>query len=103
MKRRTAHWLVGLWLTPFLAIAQIQVSFPVNRAVFQRSANNEANIQINGFYTRPVSRVEARVQARNGQGTSSDWVTIQANPSGGNYAGVLTVRGGAGITWKCGA
>lgn len=94
MKQRTAHWLVGLWLTPLLAIAQIQVSFPVNRAVFQRSANNEASIQINGFYTRPVSRVEARVQARNGQGTSSDWVTIQASPSGGNYAGVLTVRGG---------
>lgn len=94
MKRRIVHWLVGLWLSPLLAIAQIQVSFPVSRAVFQRSTNNDAKIHINGFYTRAVSRVEARVQARNGQGASSDWVTIQSGPSGGNYAGALTVRGG---------
>ena len=80
---------------PLLTIAQIQVSFPVSRAVFQRSANNEARILINGYYTtQAITRIEARVQARNGQGASSDWVTIQSGPTGGNYAGDLTVQGG---------
>ncbi|WP_461052694.1 T9SS type A sorting domain-containing protein [Spirosoma arcticum] len=94
MKRHTVHWLVGLLMFPLLTTAQIQVSFPVSRAVFQRSANNEAKIHINGYYTQSVTRIEARVQARNGQGVSSDWVTIQASPAGGNYAGDLTVAGG---------
>lgn len=94
MKRVCIHYLVGLLFFPLLATAQIQVTFPVSRAVFQRTNNNESVIRINGYFTLPVSRIEARVQARNGQGTSSDWVTIQNNPSGGNYAGDLTVRGG---------
>ncbi|GAB2562080.1 T9SS type A sorting domain-containing protein [Spirosoma aerophilum] len=74
--------------------AQIQVSFPVSRAVFQRTTTNKATIRINGYFTLPVSRIDARVLARNGQGTSSDWVTIQSNPSSGNYAGDLDVLGG---------
>ena len=81
MKPYTIHWLVGLLMFPLLTIAQIQVSFPVSRAVFQRSTNNEAKIHINGYYTQPVTRIEARVQARNGQGISSDWVTIQPSPA----------------------
>ncbi|GAB3697614.1 hypothetical protein GCM10027592_21930 [Spirosoma flavus] len=94
MKRICILYLIVLSFFPQLAIAQIQVTFPVSRAVFQRSNSNESKIRINGYFTLPVSRIEARVQARNGQGVSSEWVTIQNNPSGGNYAGDLTVRGG---------
>ncbi|QIP14858.1 T9SS type A sorting domain-containing protein [Spirosoma aureum] len=89
-----AHWLLTLWLFPFLTNAQIQLSFPVSRAVFQRNQSNEATIRINGFYTKAVTRIDARVQARDGQGISTDWVTIQNNPTGGIYSGDLTAKGG---------
>ena len=90
--RLAAFW--AMVLLPLWASAQIQVSFPVSRAVFQRTTNNDAILHVNGYFTQTVSRIEARVQARNGQGTSSDWVTIQANPKGGTFSGNLTVRGG---------
>ncbi|GAA4467856.1 hypothetical protein GCM10023189_52260 [Nibrella saemangeumensis] len=77
-----------------LAYAQIQVSFPVSRAVFQRNQANNATIRITGIYTNSVNRIEAKVNARDGQGTSSDWQVIQSNPQGGTFAGDLTVQGG---------
>ena len=83
-----------IWLLPLLAIAQIQVSFPTSRAVLQRNNANQATIRITGYYTSSVTRVEARLQARDGQGTSSDWHTIQDNPTGGVYAGDVTGVGG---------
>ncbi|GAB3880960.1 T9SS type A sorting domain-containing protein [Spirosoma agri] len=88
------HWFLLVWLSPVLAIAQIQVSFPVSRAVFQRNTNNEATIRINGFFTTAATRIDARVQARDGQGTSTDWVTLQNNPAGGVFSGDLTAKGG---------
>lgn len=93
MKLHVAACLVIMSM-PLQVDAQIQVSFPVSRAVFQRTTTNEASIRINGYFTQAVTRIEARVQARNGQGTSSDWQVIQSNPTGGTYAGDLTVRGG---------
>ncbi|MCK8490240.1 T9SS type A sorting domain-containing protein [Spirosoma sp. RP8] len=87
-------WFFLMGFYSFQTSAQIQVSFPVSRAVFQRNTNNEATIRVNGYFTTPVTRIDARVQARDGQGTSTDWVTIQNNPTGGNYAGDLTVKGG---------
>ena len=76
------------------AIAQIQVSFPTSRAVLQRDNANRASIRITGYYTASVTRVEARLQARDGQGSSIDWQTIQNNPTGGVYAGDMTGSGG---------
>ncbi len=81
-------------LLPLLAIAQIQVSFPTSRAVLQRNNANQATIRVTGYYTSSVTRVEARLRARDGQGISSDWHTIQDNPSGGVYAGDITGTGG---------
>ncbi|AKD58844.1 T9SS type A sorting domain-containing protein [Spirosoma radiotolerans] len=81
-------------LLPFLAIAQIQVSFPTSRAVLQRNNANQATIRITGYYTASVTRVEARLQARDGQGTSIDWRTIQDNPAGGVFAGDISGSGG---------
>lgn len=78
----------------FQAKAQIQVSFPTTRAVLQRNNSNEATIRITGFYTSAITRVDARLQARDGQGTSTDWATIQNTPSGGVFAGDITGKGG---------
>lgn len=81
-------------LIPFFAFAQVQVSFPTSRAVFQRNNANQATIRITGYYTSALTRVEARLQARDGQGASTDWRTIQDNASGGVYAGDLMGSGG---------
>lgn len=81
-------------LLPVLTSAQVQVSFPTSRAVFQRNGTNQATIRVTGIYTTAVARVEARLIARDGQGTSTDWRTIQENPTGGTYAGDVTGLGG---------
>ena len=42
-----------------------------------------------------VDSVQARVQAEeSGQGTNTNWVTIQKNPQGGIFQGALRARGG---------
>lgn len=81
-------------LLPILALAQVQVSFPTNRAVLQRNSANQAVIRVTGFYTAAVTRIEARLIARDGQGTSTDWQPIQPNPAGGTYTGDITGQGG---------
>ena len=95
MNRFLTIYLTAFFLFISLLVkAQIQVSFPTTRAVLQRNNTNEASIRITGYYTSPVTRIDARLQARDGQGTSFDWVTIQNNPTGGVFAGDLTGKGG---------
>ncbi|CCH56902.1 hypothetical protein BN8_06292 [Fibrisoma limi BUZ 3] len=90
-----ARTLAACLLMPLVAMAQLQVSFPTSRAVFQRNNTNQATIYITGFYTTAVTQIQAKVTARDGQGSSSpDWVTIQNNPSGGVFAGGLPASGG---------
>jgi hypothetical protein len=86
--------LVLLWLLPTLATAQLQVSFPVSRMVFQRNTANTATIRVAGYYTIAIGRVEAKVTARDGMGVSSGWQTIQNNTQGSSFAGDLNVPGG---------
>jgi len=81
-------------LQPLRTLAQVQVSFPTTRAVVQRNTANQATIRITGYYTAPLTRVEARLIARDGQGTTTDWQTIQNNTAGGTFAGDLTGQGG---------
>jgi hypothetical protein len=85
---------VLLFLLPSLVLAQIQVSFPTSRAVFQRNNANQATFRISGYYTATVTRVEARLVARDGVGTTTDWRAIQNNPTGGVFAGDITGQGG---------
>jgi hypothetical protein len=83
-----------LFVLPFVTQAQVQVSFPTSRAVLQRNTSNQATIRVTGNYTTAVSRIEARLVARDGQGSSTDWRTIQDNPNGGAYSGDVTGQGG---------
>ena len=89
-----AFALTLLLILPFQTPAQVQVSFPTTRAVLQRNATNQATIRITGYYTAPLTRVEARLIARDGQGTTTEWQTIQNNATGGTFAGDLTGLGG---------
>lgn len=95
MKNVLATWFLLASLSCSLqAVAQIQVSFPTTRAVFQRNNANQATLQIAGFYTTALTRIEAKLTARDG-GVSTDWRVIQASPSKGVFKGELPgVRGG---------
>ncbi len=86
--------LLGLILFSLPVQAQVQVSFPTTRAVVQRNTANQATIRVTGYYTSPLTRVQARLIARDGQGTTTDWQTIQSNTTGGTFAGDLTGQGG---------
>lgn len=74
--------------------AQIVLSHPMERMVFQRNNSNQGTIIIAGTYLSEVDRIEARVIARAEGGTSTGWTVIQNNPSNGYFSGTLTVQGG---------
>ena len=75
--------------------AQIKVTFPVERAIFQRNNSDEATISFGGYYTQAIDKVEARlVRVLSGQGQDTDWTVVQTNPKGGAYFGSIKGRGG---------
>ncbi|GAB3910779.1 hypothetical protein GCM10028803_50850 [Larkinella knui] len=77
------------------ALAQLKITYPVSRAVFQRDQSNNSTIYVAGTYAQPVTKVEARlVMMSDGQGNDTDWQTIQTNPQGGIFQGSLKGRGG---------
>lgn len=93
----TARWTVLLACCLYApsTLAQLDVTFPVERMVVQRTNSNTATVQIAGSYAQPLDAVEARVVARQaGQGTTINWTLLQANPTNGQFNGTLTVLGG---------
>ncbi|TLV00206.1 sialate O-acetylesterase [Dyadobacter luticola] len=85
---------VGLSFFSFESIAQISISFPSDRAVFQRDKGNQATLYIAGSYSRPADRIEAKLSAMNG-GRDVDWTPIDTNPQGGFFTSSLpNVQGG---------
>jgi len=81
------------YLLPTLVWAQIELTYPVSRMVFQRSKANNATIRIGGITKTPVNRVEVRAIPLNG-GNDTGWVILQDNPQGGAFAGTLTLNAG---------
>jgi len=77
------------------ATAQIKITFPIERSIFQRDASNQATFSIGGYYTQATDRIEARlVPVLQGQGQETPWTIIQSNPQGGVFFGRLLGRGG---------
>lgn len=86
--------LVILLLASNWVLGQMDVTFPSNRAVFQRNNNNLALIHIAGNYkSEVVDRIEAQLVPLIG-GQAVAWANITANPSNGIYRGALTASGG---------
>ena len=99
MNLRSQLRLVAAFISSTLgsgeALAQLDVTYPVNRMIIQRSNSNQATIQIAGSYAQPLDAVEARIVARvAGQGTSTNWATLQASPVNGQFNGTLVGQGG---------
>lgn len=90
---RLLFLLVGLSGTE--VFAQLNVTFPLDRIVFQRANTNQALIRIVGNYTSPIDQVEARfVALKPGQGDTTDWVLIQTNPRDGHFSGAIPAPAG---------
>lgn len=87
--------LLILVLINSAAFGQVSVTFPMEKAVFQRNANNLANLYIAGTLTSTVDRVEARLLNPSTGGTIINWTTIQNNPDNYSFHGFLSnVSGG---------
>ncbi|WP_044171874.1 T9SS type A sorting domain-containing protein [Flectobacillus major] len=78
-----------------LAFAQISITSPVIRQVFQRDLSNKAVITIVGSYSQPIDTIQVRfTPVKVGMGTAVDWTVIKSNPTGGLFKGTVTVKGG---------
>ncbi len=75
--------------------AQIKITTPVERAVYQRGIDGRSQISIAGTYSQLIDKVEVRaVAVIPGQGIDTDWAVLQSNPSGGVFLGTVTLLGG---------
>lgn len=80
---------------PFLAHAQLNVTAPLERAVYQRDADGYATVTVSGSYSQPIDKLEIHATPVNtGQGTEVAWTTLQENPTGGIFSGTLRLIGG---------
>jgi uncharacterized repeat protein (TIGR01451 family) len=80
---------------PLSLFAQLKVTYPINRMVIQRDAANKASVQVAGSFSQPLDLIEARAVVRVvGQGTTTGWSTLDANPLNGQFSGSFNVTGG---------
>lgn len=79
----------------FEVLAQISISFPTNRIVFQRNNDNIGFINIIGNYSEEIDKVEAKLTPIvAGQGIETNWILVQENPKAGYFAGKIQGQGG---------
>jgi hypothetical protein len=90
------HKLVFFLLLTVSVKAQISITFPMERAVFQRNNSNQANLYISGTFSTSLTSVEARLlNPLAGNAVVVNWTTIQNSPTGGAFYGSLNnVNGG---------
>lgn len=79
----------------FEVLAQISVSFPTNRIVFQRNNDNIGFVNIIGNYSEDIDKIEAKLTPIvAGQGVETDWILVQEKPKAGYFAGKIQGQGG---------
>ena len=79
----------------FESLAQISVSFPTNRVVFQRNNDNIGFVNIIGNYSEDIDKVEAKLSPIvAGQGIETEWILVQDKPKAGYFAGKIQGQGG---------
>ncbi|MES2795031.1 MAG: T9SS type A sorting domain-containing protein [Bacteroidota bacterium] len=75
----------------FNTIAQIDLTMPANRMVYQRNKQNTATIYVGGSFSGQLDRIEARLTRLDGTGNpktpldQTEWKNIVSNPSKGNF------------------
>ncbi|OIN57125.1 sialate O-acetylesterase [Arsenicibacter rosenii] len=80
----------------YAASAQVQVTFPVSRIVFQRNNANQSPITITGLCPANTQRIEVMLTATAaGYGSSTNgFVTLDSQPQNGQFSGQITLSGG---------
>lgn len=79
----------------FEVLAQISISFPTNRIVFQRNNDNIGFVNIIGNYSEEIDKVEAKLTPIvAGQGIETNWVLVQEKPKAGYFTGKIQGQGG---------
>ncbi|WP_031527162.1 T9SS type A sorting domain-containing protein [Dyadobacter crusticola] len=81
------------------SLAQVVVSFPAERAVFQRNNADEASVYIGGYLTKSYQQIEARfVPWIAGEGEAAPagggWTIIDNTIEAGHFYGSMNVKGG---------
>ena len=92
------RWLSLLLLVVFPAAytaAQLTITSPVPRMVFQRSLANEARVMVAGMAPATATTVEARfVPLVVGQGTTTTWTSLSFLSGSSTFRGNVTVSAG---------
>jgi hypothetical protein len=88
--------LIAILLTlSSTCFSQIQISYPLERSVFQRNNQNTSLVNISGNFDGELDKVEARlVPVKANQGVQTNWITIATKPEGGYFVGTLQGQGG---------
>ncbi|MCF0058380.1 sialate O-acetylesterase [Dyadobacter sp. CY356] len=99
MRKQSLRVIIFFILFATVCSAQVTVTYPANRIVFQRDNANHASVVIAGYFAGCADRIEARFVPRaTGQGVAAPagggWATVQENPRSGNFYGSMTVTGG---------
>jgi len=91
----SAKACVILFFIPLSLFAQVDVTAPLERSVYQRETNGSADVTISGSYSIPVDKIEVQATPVGGnQGALITWKTLQDKPTGGVFSGVLRLEGG---------
>jgi Secretion system C-terminal sorting domain/Carbohydrate esterase, sialic acid-specific acetylesterase/Ig-like domain CHU_C associated len=92
---------IFLILLSFGSFAQIDLTMPVNRMVYQRNQQNIATIYIGGSFSGQIEKIEARLTTLDGTGNPKSpleetaWTNIVNSPSKGNFLSSLSnIKGG---------
>ncbi|MBC3784771.1 sialate O-acetylesterase [Spirosoma utsteinense] len=91
----SVKWVLLFISWPVFAVAQLQISYPLQRLVVQRGADGNGRLYVSGRLTGAADRVEAQLTpASAGQGTATGWQTVQTNPTNSLFLGFVTGAGG---------
>ena len=90
---RKALFLMSLLLGHNLFAQNLDITFPSERAVFQRNNGNATVVYFAGNYRTRADKIEIKLTALQG-GQSQDWKTLVNRPNFGTYKGSLVVSGG---------
>jgi uncharacterized repeat protein (TIGR01451 family) len=92
-RRCSALLLIGL--IPFVGWAQLRITSPAPRMVFQRSLSNEASVTVTGLGPSAATLIEARfIPLTVGQGTPTTWTQLDILPGSTAFRGRVTVSAG---------
>ncbi|WP_025762739.1 T9SS type A sorting domain-containing protein [Dyadobacter tibetensis] len=91
----TAKALLLLLIIPVSVYAQLKITYPAPRAVYQRDITGQRSVPISGTFSIEMDKIEVRaVPVLLGQGVERPWQTLQLNPAGGVFKGDITLYAG---------